>query len=362
MERKTPLYASHEACGGKMVPFAGYLLPVQYGAGVIAEHMAVRTQAGLFDVSHMGEARVRGPRALEALQYLCTNDFSAMADGQVKYAVLCDEQGGAVDDILVYRCAQDDYLVVLNASNREKDVAWMQAHLLPGAELTDVSDSVAQVALQGPRAMEIVALLAPGPLPEKNYTFVPRGDVAGVPCLISRTGYTGEDGVELYCAPEDAPALWDALLAAGAPFGLIPCGLGARDTLRLEAAMPLYGHELSADITPLEAGLGFFVKPDKGDFVGRGALAARGEPTRKRAGLRMTGRGIAREDCAVYVGEKQIGRTTSGTHAPFLGYAVAMAMLDADAAVPGTQVEVDVRGRRIAAEVVKLPFYRRAKK
>jgi aminomethyltransferase len=360
--RKTPFYDRHVACGGKIVPFAGYLLPVQYEKGVIAEHMAVRTAAGLFDVSHMGEASVYGPGALATLQHLCTNDFAGMVDGQVKYALLCDERGGVVDDVLVYRQAADRYLVVLNAANHKKDCAWMQANRLADATVEDVSDVTAQLALQGPRAMEIVAALAPGqPLPPKHYTFVPQLTVASIRCLASRTGYTGEDGVELYCAPEEGPALWDALLTAGAPLGLIPCGLGARDTLRLEAAMPLYGHELSADITPLEAGLGYFVKLDKPDFIGRDALIERGTPTRKRMGLRVAGRGIAREGCTVYVGGKEIGFTTSGTLVPYLGYAVAMALLNTADVGLGDAVEIDVRGRRLGAKIVPLPFYKRAK-
>ena len=348
-----------------MVPFAGYLLPVQYEAGIIAEHMAVRERAGLFDVSHMGEVEVKGPGALAMLQSLCTNDLSAMADGQVKYAMLCDERGGVIDDVLMYRFAADQYWVVLNASNQQKDCAWMQAHRPPNAELQNISDTTAQLALQGPLAIDILRALAPGePLPQKNYTFVPEATVAGVRCLVSRTGYTGEDGVELYCANEDAPALWDALLAEGAPRGLIPCGLGARDTLRLEAGMPLYGHELSADITPLEAGLGMFVKLEKPDFIGKQALqgqSERGGPSRRRVGLRIDGRGIAREGCDVYAGGERIGHTTSGTHAPYLGCAVAVALVDVAFAQIGTPVEIDVRGRKLAAEVVKLPFYKRAK-
>lgn len=359
--RKTPLYDQHVAAGGKIVPFAGYLLPVQYGQGLIAEHMAVRTKAGLFDVSHMGEAELRGPGALNTLQYLCTNDLSNMVDGQCKYAMLCDQRGGVVDDILVYRYAQDHYWVVLNASNREKDCAWIMAHCLADTEMRDVSDETAQLALQGPQAMDIVQKLTADPLPQKNYTFVPQVNVAGIPCMVSRTGYTGEDGVELYCAPEGAGALWGALLEAGATHGLIPCGLGARDTLRLEAAMPLYGHELSADITPLEAGLSFFVKMNKPDFIGKQALAGRGEPARRRVGLRITGRGIVREGCTVYMGGEQVGVTTSGTHAPYLGVPIAMAMLDLSASTIGTAVEVDVRGRRVLAEVVAMPFYKRAK-
>jgi len=354
-ERKTPLYDRHVACGGKMVPFAGYLLPVQYGSGIIAEHMAVRAKVGLFDVSHMGEAEVRGPGALDMLQALCTNDLSAMTDGQVKYTLLCDENGGVIDDVLVYRFAADHYWVVLNASNQDKDFAWMSAHCPGNVTLRNLSDSTAQLALQGPLAMGI---LSGHTLPAKNYTFAGEATIAGVRCMVSRTGYTGEDGVELYCANHDAPALWDTLLARGA----IPCGLGARDTLRLEAGMPLYGHELSPNITPLEAGLGMFVKFDKPDFIGKQTLIERGEPTRRRVGLRIDGRGIAREGCAVYASGNLVGHTSSGTHAPCLGYGIAMALLDAACTAIGTQIEIDVRGRRLAAEVVRLPFYRREKR
>ncbi|MCL2812743.1 MAG: glycine cleavage system aminomethyltransferase GcvT [Clostridia bacterium] len=354
MERKTPLYHRHVANNGKMVPFAGYLLPVQYGTGIIAEHMAVRTKAGLFDVSHMGEAEVKGPGALDMLQSLCTNDLSVMADGQVKYTLLCDENGGVIDDVLVYRFAADHYWVVLNASNQDKDFSWMQTHCPGNVVLRNLSDATAQLALQGPLAMDI---LGGQPLPAKNYTFMNEVTMAGVQCMVSRTGYTGEDGVELYCANKDAPMLWGALLAQGA----IPCGLGARDTLRLEAGMPLYGHELTMDITPLEAGLKMFVKFDKPGFIGKEALIERSEPSRRRAGLRIHGRGIAREGCPVYAKGNQIGHTTSGTHAPYLGYAIAMALLDVSCIHIGTQVEIDVRGRWLAAEVVALPFYKRVR-
>ena len=353
MERKTPLYDRHTAAGGKLVPFAGWLLPVQY-SGVIAEHRAVRTGCGLFDVSHMGELLLRGPDALANLNRLMTNDFSGMADGQARYSPMCYEDGGVVDDLIVYRCSDTAWLAVVNASNIGKDRDWMTAHLAGDCTLEDLSDQTAQLALQGPGAEALLRTLTAA-LPAKNYTAVLHGTVDGRPCLVSRTGYTGEDGFELYCAPADAPARWDARTAAGA----LPCGLGARDTLRLEAAMPLYGHELSPSINPYEAGLGIFVKLEKPDFIGKAALERARPVSRRRVGLQMTGRGIAREGCPVYDGGRQVGVVTSGTHCPWVGQAVALALVDAAYKEPGTPLQVDVRGRRVDAQVVKTPFYRR---
>ena len=362
MERKTPLYEAHVACGGKIVPFAGYLLPVQYGAGIKAEHMAVRTQAGLFDVSHMAELMLTGPDALSNIQNLMTNDCGGMADGQVKYSPMCNERGGVVDDLMVYRMGPEEYLLVVNAANHEKDAQWIQARLEGEVQIQDLSDGVAQLALQGPKAEEILAKLCDAQaLPHKYYTFANGVAVCGLPCLISRTGYTGEDGFELYTAAANAPRLWEALLAAGKEEGLIPCGLGCRDTLRLEAAMPLYGHEMDEETSPLDIGLSIFVKLDKPDFIGKQALLDRGPSTVKRVGLWVTGRGIAREGAAVYDGERQIGRVTSGTHCPYVDHPVAMAILDKDHAALETGVEIDVRGRRIPAKVVRLPFYKRKK-
>ena len=353
MERKTPLYDRHTAAGGKLVPFAGWLLPVQY-SGVIAEHRAVRTGCGLFDVSHMGELLLRGPDALANLNRLMTNDFSGMADGQARYSPMCYEDGGVVDDLIVYRCSDTAWLAVVNASNIGKDRDWMTAHLAGDCTLEDLSDQTAQLALQGPGAEALLRTLT-ADLPAKNYTAVLHGTVDGRPCLVSRTGYTGEDGFELYCAPADAPALWAALTAAGA----LPCGLGARDTLRLEAAMPLYGHALSPSIHPYAAGLGIFVKLEKPDFIGKAALERARPVSRRRVGLQMTGRGIAREGCPVYDGGRQVGVVTSGTHCPWVGQAVALALVDAAYKEPGPPLQVDVRGRRVDAQVVKTPFYRR---
>ena len=245
MEKKTPLYDNHVALGGKIVPFGGYLLPVQYETGVIKEHMAVRTEAGLFDVSHMGELMLTGPDALKNVQKVTTNDMSGMYDGQVRYSPMCNEQGGVVDDILVYKVHDEAYLLVVNASNKDKDAAWIAGHVSGDVKFEDISESVAQVALQGPNAVPILAALAADEqIPKKYYSFVKEADVKGIKCLISRTGYTGELGYELYCAAEDGPKLWNLLLETGKEFDMIPCGLGARDTLRLEAAMPLYGHEM----------------------------------------------------------------------------------------------------------------------
>ncbi len=360
MDKKTPLYDSHVALGGKMVPFAGYILPVQYPAGVIAEHMAVRTACGLFDVSHMGEVLFTGPDALNNIQNLVTNDMGNLNVGQVRYSPLCNDHGGFVDDLIVYRLGEERYMLVVNASNREKDVAWMRAHLFGNVHMEDISDATAQVALQGPKAPEIASRLCKEEdIPKKYYTFVEKGTVGGIACIISRTGYTGETGFELYCANGDAPKLWDLLLDTGKDLGLIPCGLGARDTLRLEAAMPLYGHEMDDDITPFETGLGNYVKMAKAGFIGKKAMEEKGEPEIARFGLQMTGRGIAREHCTVYRGEEEIGHTTSGTFCPYLNKAVAMALLQKDGLSLGDTVEADVRGRRIAAQIVPLPFYKK---
>lgn len=362
MERKTPLYDRHVACTGKIVPFAGYLLPVEYPTGIIKEHLAVRTACGLFDVSHMGEVTYRGKDALKNVQRIATNDCSNMKNGQVRYSPMCNDRGGVVDDVLIYRRAEDDYMIVVNAANREKDVQWMRAHLFGDCVFADISDEIAQLALQGPVALAVFEKVsARANIPTRAYRFVENADVGGISCLVSRTGYTGEDGLELYCAAESAPALWDLLLAAGADFGLIPCGLGARDTLRLEAAMPLYGHEMSDEITPLETGLDVFVKFAKDDFIGKKALIEMGAPKRKRVGLQIVGRGIARENCAVYADGVAIGATTSGTHCPYLGYPAAMALVSSEYAETGRAVEVEIRGRKVEAQIVPLPFYKREK-
>lgn len=362
MELKTPLYDAHVKAGGKIVPFAGYLLPVQYATGVIKEHMAVRTQAGLFDVSHMGEVLCEGKDALANLQMLLTNNFDNMVDGQARYSPMCNEEGGTVDDLIVYKKADEKYLIVVNAANKDKDYEWMLTHQFGEVTFKDVSDQYAQLALQGPRALDILKkLTAEENIPEKNYYAVFDAEVAGIPCIVSRTGYTGEDGVELYLESSKAEKMWDVLLKTGKEEGLIPCGLGARDTLRMEAAMPLYGHEMDDETTPLETGLKFAVKMKKEEFIGKKALEEQGEPKRTRVGLKVTGRGIIREHQDVYLNGEQIGCTTSGTHCPYLGYPIAMALVESGSVELGTVVQVEVRGRQVEAEVVALPFYKRNK-
>ncbi len=361
MELKTPLYDCHEALKGKIVPFAGYLLPVQYETGVITEHMAVRTKAGLFDVSHMGEVIFTGPDALKNVQHLMTNDFADMVAGDVRYSPMCNDKGGVVDDLIVY-CIKENtsYMAVVNAANRHKDVEWMKKNLIGDVKLEDISDNVGQIALQGPKSAEILAKLADQKdIPTKYYSFVKTGKVAGIDCLISKTGYTGEDGYEFYCSKDTACELWNKLLEAGKEFGLIPCGLGARDTLRLEAGMPLYGHEMNDEITPKQTGLGMFVKMDKEEFIGKEPMEKMGTPKVKRIGLKILGRGIARENFPVYAGDKLIGHTTSGTHCPYLGGAYAMAIVEKEDAPLGAILQVEIRGKKVDAEVVKVQFYKR---
>jgi aminomethyltransferase len=366
MELKTPLYDSHVEQKGKIVPFGGYLLPVQYEAGVIEEHMAVRTAAGIFDVSHMGELIVSGADALENVQMLVTNDCSKMYDGQIKYSPMCNESGGVVDDLLVYRMAEDNYMLVVNAANRLKDVEWIKNHIFGEVTFTDISDENALIALQGPKSKKILSkLVNEEELPAKYYTFSESVIVGGVPCLVSKTGYTGEDGYEILCSPDDVVKVWNDLLKEGKEDGLIPCGLGARDTLRLEAAMPLYGHEMDEEISPLEAGLSFAVKMKKEDFIGKRGIIDRGEVTRKRIGINITGRGIAREDCSIYIVEETsgeellVGKTTSGTHCPYLKRPVAMGLISTKYSEVGTRLLVEVRGRKITAEITALPFYKK---
>lgn len=355
--KKTPLYEKHRASGGRMIDFGGWLLPVQYG-GILEEHAAVRERAGLFDVSHMGEILVRGKNAAAFLQRLVTNDLSAAQAGRAVYSPMCAPDGGTVDDLLIYKRAEDSFLVVVNAANADKDYEWITAHRAEGVELENASEDYAQLALQGPRAQAILSLLTGCPLDEiRFYRFREEVPVAGIPCLVSRTGYTGEDGFELYLPAGKAPALWDALLEAGRPLGLVPAGLGARDTLRFEAALPLYGHELSPTISPLEAGLGHFVKLGKSDFIGRQALLAVSEAGVKRRliGFGMTGRGVARENYPVRSEGREIGFVTSGSYAPTLQKNLGLALVDA--AFAGDTLEILIRGKAVEARVLPLPFY-----
>lgn len=358
MEKKTPLYDTHVALGGKIVPFGGYLLPVQY-SDIIEEHMAVREAVGLFDVSHMGEFLLEGADSLKTLNHLLCNEMGGMEDGRVRYSPMLNPEGGVIDDLLVYKLGENRYWMVVNASNRDKDAAWVKEHLVGDTAMKDISDSIVQVALQGPKAKEVLETLAdPAAIPQKYYTFTESLKVGGISCLVSRTGYTGSFGYEIYCDAKDGPALWDALLKAGAAFGILPCGLGARDTLRLEAGMPLYGHEMDDGVSPLETDLGFAVKMKKEDFIGKAGLEARGEAKITRVGLKVTGRGIVREEADVYCGEEKVGTTTSGTHLPYLKGAYAMALVQKAHSALGTALKADVRGRKIDVEVVSLPFYK----
>ena len=362
--KQTPLNAVHKALGARMVPFGGWEMPVQY-AGVLEEHQAVRERAGLFDVSHMGEIEVRGANALTLVQKLTTNDASRLVDGQIQYSALCYPDGGVVDDVTLYRSSATHFLFCVNASNTDKDFAWMQqVHAesgLQGVTLANRSAEYAQLALQGPRSAAILARLTATPLEGIRYYHFGRGEVAGVPALISRTGYTGEDGFELYVPAGEVVALWNRLLETGSADGLQPIGLGARDTLRLEKGYALYGHELSPQISPLEAGLGWIVKFDKGDFVGRDALLAQkaaGIP-RRLVGLVMAERGIPREGYPVFAGEKQVGEVTSGTMSPTLKTGIALSLVESSCAVLDRELLIGIRDRKLRATVVKPPFVKR---
>ena len=360
--KRTTLFDTHLKYGGKMVPFAGWEMPVQYKAGVIAEHNAVRTACGIFDVSHMGEIVIKGDDALANLNYLLTNDFSGMKDGQARYSPMCNEEGGVVDDLIAYKKNDNEFLMVVNAANKDKDYNWMKAHVFGDVVLDDISDTIGQIALQGPKAFDILKkLIDPSGIPEEYYAAKYDVPMCGTSVMISTTGYTGEEGVEIYMPKEEAPKIWEALMEAGKDEGLIPCGLGARDTLRLEAGMPLYGHEMDDTITPKEALLSIFVKMDKADFIGKEALERKTPPARKKVGLEVTGRGIIREHMDVYKGDKKIGVTCSGTMCPYIQKAVATALVDADERVLGDAVEVDVRGRRVPAVMVSATFYKREK-
>ena len=354
MAKRTALFETHVALGGKMVEFAGYDLPVQY-SGILEEHRAVREAAGVFDVSHMGEFFFEGEGAEEALNAILTNDIRGMTDGRVRYSLLPDEKGCAVDDVLIYRFAATKFMMVVNGACVEKDAAHVAAHL-SGCEFSDVSDKVSQIAVQGPAALAVMKKLVPEELlPAKYYTFTRDVPVGGHNTLISRTGYTGEDGFEIYSRNEDIADIYRLVLEAGKEFGLIPCGLGARDTLRLEAGMPLYGHELSQDIPVDEVGLDFAVKTGKGDFLGREALMAH-TPEFERIGAKVAGRGIVREHCDIYADGVKVGVSTSGTHSPTLGCGIAM--LRIKRGVTGA-LTADVRGRSIPLERAEMPFVKR---
>ena len=360
--KKTPLNAAHRALGGKMVDFGGWDMPVQYPAGVIEEHIATRTRAGLFDVSHMGEIWVEGPDAIPFVNRITTNDVTKLVDGQAHYSALPNEDGGVVDDLLVYRFADDRLLLVVNAGTTDKDWEWINKN--KGNEnisLRNASSDYCQIAIQGPKAVEILQELTETDLAPIGYYHFTEGKVDGVDAIISRTGYTGEDGFEVYAAADRAEQLWNKLLETGKEHGILPCGLAARNTLRLESAMSLYGHELSDEISTLEANLGWITKLQKGDFIGRDQIAALKESglTRKLIGFEMKEPGIARDGFDIYVGDEKVGVVTSGSPAPFLKKNIGLAFLPPEFANVGQEIRIDVRGKRLAAEVVPTPFYKR---
>ena len=359
VRKRTPLYEEHVRLGGKIVPFAGFEMPVQYPDGITSEHRTVRERAGLFDVSHMGELYVSGPQALDLVQHIAINDASRIEVGQAQYSAMCLESGGVIDDLLIYRYP-DRYMLVVNASNVAKDRTWIEGHGRTfDVEIEDASDSVALLALQGPAARGILAPLSDLDLDRVTYYGFREGEVAGVPATISGTGYTGEDGFELYLPAERAVDLWRALLREGAAAGLAPAGLGARDSLRLEMGYALYGSDLDEEHTPLEAGLGWVTKLEKGSFVGLEALRAQKEAgvPRKLVGLTVSGRGFPRPGYTILSGGEAVGRVTSGTVSPSLGFGIAMGYVSAESSAPGTRLEIDARGRLLDAAVVRPPFY-----
>jgi len=359
---RTPLHAAHVAAGARLVDFAGWDMPVQY-AGVIEEHMTVRQRAGMFDVSHMGEIEIRGSRALEVVQHLTSNDAARLTNGRAQYSAITTERGTPVDDILVYRLAPDRFLLCVNASNDRKDYEWLRERAGGRAEVLHVSADYAQIALQGPLAAEILSSATPAPIADlASFAFV-MGRVAGHESLISRTGYTGEDGFEIYCSPVAAPSIWEMLLENGKPRGLEPAGLGARDTLRLEASLALYGNDIDDGTTLLEAGLDFIVRLEKGDFLGREALRSQKQKglTRKLVGFEMSDRGIARHGYPVAVDGVSAGTVCSGTYAPFLRRNIGMVYLPIERAVEGQEFDITIRAKPVRARVVKMPFYRRTR-
>ena len=362
--RRTPLHECHLEAGGRMVPFAGWEMPVQY-RGVIEEHKAVRSAVGLFDVSHMGEIQVSGRRALDFLQFVTCNDVSKLTPGRAHYTGLMTPRGTFVDDLLVHMMGERRYFLVVNAANKDKDYAYLcaQVSVFEDADVEDLSASYAQLAIQGPKALDVAQRLTAAPLAEMRYYRFLEGKFGDSDAVIARTGYTGEDGFEIYVPAEEGPRLWRAVLSAGAPEGIMPCGLGARDTLRFEACMPLYGNDIDDTTTPLEAGLDWIVKLDKGAFLGREALLrqSRDGVRRRLVGFEMRGRGIPRHGYPIRSGTERVGQVTSGTMAPSLGKALGMGYVPIELEPVGSQFEVEIRDTRVLAEVVQKPFYRRSK-
>ncbi|HKP35582.1 MAG TPA: glycine cleavage system aminomethyltransferase GcvT [Pyrinomonadaceae bacterium] len=365
--KRTSLNAAHRRLGGRMVEFGGWDMPVQYPAGTVTEHLRTRTHAGLFDVSHMGEIDVRGPDAIAFVNRVTSNDATKLVDGQAHYSALTTPEGTVIDDLLVYRFSADHLLLVVNAGTTDKDWDWISSHHEnEDVQLENRSADYCQIAVQGPQAITILQKLTALPLNEVKYYHFREGEVDGVPAIVSRTGYTGEDGFEVYAAAEKAEGLWDKLLDAGnygSDEGVLPCGLAARNTLRLEAGMCLYGHEIDETTTLLEANLGWICKLNKGDFIGREPLAKQKEEgvKRKLVGFDVTDRGIARDGQDVVINGERVGRVTSGSPAPYLKKNIGMAYVPVEFANEYTKIEIDVRGRLVAAQLVRLPFYKRAK-
>jgi aminomethyltransferase len=362
--KKTPLWLSHQRLGAKLIDFGGWLMPVNYPTGIIQEHKATRGAIGVFDVCHMGEIHFRGPGATEAVQRLVTNNAGALRDGRAMYAAACHPSGGIVDDLIVYRVASDHLLIVVNASNIEKDFRHFVENAGSLCQIDDESGETGLIAFQGPKAVTALGELTDADLaPLPSFSFVRDRRVAGRPVWIARTGYTGEDGFEIFCSPQDAPLLWDALVDKAAAVGGKPAGLGARDTLRLEARLSLYGNDLDDSTSPLEAGLAWVVKFDKGDFIGREALLRQRETglPRKLAGFEMRDRGVARHGYAILDAQSgaRIGQVTSGTVGPTVGKNIGMGYVPTSHAEPGTRIVIDCRGKPAQAEVKKGPFYRR---
>jgi aminomethyltransferase len=364
--RRTPLYDAHVRLGAKMVDFGGWQMPVSYPTGILEEHHATRTAVGVFDVCHMGEVHFAGAGAAATVQLLVTNDVARLENGRAFYTVACLPSGGIVDDFIVYRLAADHYVAVVNASNSEKDFAWFREHGGRDCDIRDASAETGLIAYQGPAAADTLQRLTNVPLDRlRPFSLATDGSVGGLPAWIARTGYTGEDGFEIFCAAKDAPAIWERLVGAAGAVGGKPVGLGARDTLRLEARLPLYGNDLDDKTTPLEAGLGWVVKLDGDDFIGRDALRAQAAAgvTRKLAGFVMTERGIARHGYPIFDEDgAAAGTVTSGGPAPTLEKNVGLGYVPTRLAVPGAKLSVDCRGKRVNAEVVSGPFYKRAKK
>ena len=362
--KKTPLNARHRASGARMVSFGGWDMPVEY-SGIVEEHMAVRTRAGLFDVSHMGEIEIAGHDALAAVQRISSNDASRLDVGQAHYSGLTTPQGTFVDDLLVYRLAAQHFLLVVNAGNIEKDYAWIAEHITPAGDAVAVNASAryALLALQGPKALEVLQPLTGVDLHAMKYYWFAHGEVASIRATISRTGYTGEDGFEIFVPPQSADRVWQAIVAAGRSVELIPAGLGARDTLRLEASMRLYGNDIDDTTTVLEADLGWIVGWKKDDFIGADAVRRQKASglQRKIVGFEMIDRGIARHGYDVYVGDARAGTVTSGTLTPFVQKAIGMAYLPIEHTASDTEFDVNIRGRRARARVVPMPFYKRTR-